>query len=199
MFKLLVLFAAVIPPLIAETTSAFTLLEKHAELPDLKTEPVRTHAIFKKESKPEAHPVYRGEDQHQGRANIEPVRPRGPVIKYDPMLADQTSISTEGNRDNRITLVSYVGRTISWVFSSIFVLLLGSLITVGVCSYTNLCTIAFHGVGPIHEEMRALMTTERLEKIGNAADFVKTAIDKYQNIQKITDGNPARSRRAIVY
>lgn len=101
MFKLLLL-AAVIPALKAETLSAFTLLENHAELPDLKTEPIGTHAIFKKESKPEAHPVYRGAEQHQGRANIEPVRPRGPVIKYDPMLADQPSISTEANRDNRI-------------------------------------------------------------------------------------------------
>lgn len=85
------------------------------------------------------------------------------------------------------------------MFSSIFVLLLGSLITIGVCSYTNLCTIAFHGVGPIHEEMRAMITPERLERIGTAADFVKTAIDKYQKIQKITDVNPARTRRAVFY
>lgn len=59
--------------------------------------------------------------------------------------------------------------------------------TVGVCSYTNLCTIHFHGVGPIHEEMRALVSPDRLEKISNAADFVKNAIDKYQKIQKVTE------------
>ncbi|XP_013192347.1 uncharacterized protein LOC106136363 [Amyelois transitella] len=95
------------------------------------------------------------------------------------------------------TLVSYVGRTISWIFGSMFTLFLGSLLTVGVCTYTNLCSIAFHGVGPIHEEMRALMSPERLERISNAADFVKTAIDKYQKIQKVTDSVPGRQKRAI--
>ncbi|KAJ8719072.1 hypothetical protein PYW07_016628 [Mythimna separata] len=95
------------------------------------------------------------------------------------------------------TLVGFVGRTIAWFFNSIFVLFIGSLLTVGVCTYTNLCTIAFHGVGPIHEEMRALVTPERLEKIGHAAEFVKTAIDKYQNIQKVSDAAGMRRRRAI--
>ncbi|KAH9639374.1 hypothetical protein HF086_002063 [Spodoptera exigua] len=99
------------------------------------------------------------------------------------------------------TMVSFVGRTITWILNSVIVLILGSLLTVGVCTYTNLCTIAFHGVGPIHEEMRALMSPERLEKISSAADFVKTAIDKYQKIQKVTDtvhkGDGLRRRRAI--
>lgn len=100
MFKLL-FFAAAIPALLAETPSAFSLLEKNAELADLKIEPVKTHSVFKKQSKSEPHPVYRGEEQHQGRANIEPVRPKGPVIKYDPMLADEPT-SNQGNRDNRV-------------------------------------------------------------------------------------------------
>lgn len=100
MFKLLLLVAA-IPALLAESQSAFSLLEKHAEIPDVQTEPVETHAVFKKESQQEVNPVYRGEEQHQGRANIEPVRPRGPVIKYDHMLADQPA-KQEGTRDNRV-------------------------------------------------------------------------------------------------
>ncbi|XP_050665537.1 uncharacterized protein LOC126965807 [Leptidea sinapis] len=95
------------------------------------------------------------------------------------------------------TLVSYVGRTIGWIFNSIFVILLGSLLTVGVCTYTNLCSITFNGVGPIHEEMRSLITPDRLEKISTAADFVKTAINKYQKIQKVNDAVGARRRRAI--
>lgn len=45
--------------------------------------------------------------------------------------------------------------------------------------------------------MRSLMTPERLEKISTAADFVKNAIDKYQKIQKVTNLNNVRSRRAI--
>ncbi|KPJ02443.1 hypothetical protein RR46_08240 [Papilio xuthus] len=85
------------------------------------------------------------------------------------------------------TIVHLMGRTIGWILNSVFVLLIGSLITVGVCSYTNLCTITFQGVGPIHEEMRSFITPERLEKISTAANFVKTAIDKYQKIQKVTD------------
>ncbi|XP_013174098.1 PREDICTED: uncharacterized protein LOC106122584 [Papilio xuthus] len=88
--------------------------------------------------------------------------------------------------DSRI-IVHLMGRTIGWILNSVFVLLIGSLITVGVCSYTNLCTITFQGVGPIHEEMRSFITPERLEKISTAANFVKTAIDKYQKIQKVTD------------
>lgn len=94
-------------------------------------------------------------------------------------------------------MVGFVGRTIAWVFNSIFVLILGSLLTVAVCTYTNLCTIAFQGVGPIHEEMRALMTPDGLGKISYAADFVKTAIDKYQKIQKVSDATGMRRRRAI--
>lgn len=98
------------------------------------------------------------------------------------------------------TIVTYVGSTIAWVFNSIFVILLGSFLTIGICSYTNLCSISFHGVGPIHEEMRSLVTPERLEKISNAADFVKNAIDKYQKIQKVTDVvEGKRSRRAILF
>ncbi|CAG9787171.1 unnamed protein product [Diatraea saccharalis] len=93
------------------------------------------------------------------------------------------------------TIVSYVGRTISWVFSSFFVLFLGSLITIGVCTYTDLCVIHFNGVGPIHEEMRSIITPERLEKISNAADFVKTAINKYQKIQTVADVAASRRRR----
>ncbi|XP_039750258.1 uncharacterized protein LOC120626697 [Pararge aegeria] len=96
------------------------------------------------------------------------------------------------------TLVSYAGRTISWIFSSIFVLMLGSLLTVGVCNYTNLCSITFNGVGPIHEEMRSLITPERLERIGKAADFVKTAINRYQKIQNIAEPG-TRKRRSSRY
>lgn len=95
-------------------------------------------------------------------------------------------------------MVSYAARTISWMFSSIFVLMLGSLLTVGVCSYTNLCQITFNGVGPIHEEMRSLITPERLEKISSAADFVKTAINKYQKIQNVPEPG-TRKRRTIFF
>nr|XP_049693044.1 uncharacterized protein LOC126053859 [Helicoverpa armigera] len=95
------------------------------------------------------------------------------------------------------TMVSAVGHTITWIFNSIFILIIGSLLTVGVCTYTNLCSIAFHGVGPIHEEMRSLMNPEKLEKIIHAADFVKSAIDKYQKIQKVNEAAGMRRRRAI--
>ncbi|XP_049871070.1 uncharacterized protein LOC126370283 isoform X1 [Pectinophora gossypiella] len=258
-FVLLVLTISVYS---AEISSSYALLEKNAAFrPDLKTEPLETHAIFKKDSQAEErHPVYKNE----GRAKIEPVRPKGPIIKHD-MLADQPVGSTEVNRIDNLaipnyayvpapaevaypdvpyapgygyegypsqgydvygssntpnsylmepdaspvsllwsqfpdsrTLVSYAGRTMVWIFNSIIVVLFGSLITVGLCSYTNLCTITFHGVGPIHEEMRSLVSPERLEKISHAADFVKNAIDKYQKIQQVT-GDGKRKRRAVYY
>ncbi|CAK1579463.1 unnamed protein product [Parnassius mnemosyne] len=96
------------------------------------------------------------------------------------------------------TIVHFMGRTIGWIFNSIFVLFIGTLLTIGVCSYTDLCTITFQGVGPIHEEMRSFITPERLEKISTAANFVKTAIDKYQKIQKVTETS-ARKRRAVFF
>ncbi|KAM3966952.1 uncharacterized protein ACR2FA_011833 [Aphomia sociella] len=250
----------------AEISSSYAMLDKQSNFnPDIKTEPV-----FGKElkSEPDTHPVYRGEQyKNEGRARIEPVRPIGPIVKHEKMLADQpVEATTEINRIDNLaipgyayvanpaevaypdipyapgytydngyagshghdmymnspstyfiepdtstfgllwsqvpdsrTLVSYVGRTIAWLFGSIFTLFLGSIITVGICSYTNLCSITFNGVGPIHEEMRSLMSPERLEKISHAADFVKTAIDKYQKIQTVKDLAGARRRRSILF
>ncbi|KAL0881776.1 hypothetical protein ABMA27_001559 [Loxostege sticticalis] len=95
------------------------------------------------------------------------------------------------------SIVGYFARTISKLIGSTFLLLVGAVLTVGVCSYTNLCTFTFNGIGPIHEEMRTLITPEKLEKIGHAAEFVKTAIDKYQKIQSVDNVEAARRRRAI--
>uniref|UniRef100_A0A2A4JK42 Uncharacterized protein n=1 Tax=Heliothis virescens TaxID=7102 RepID=A0A2A4JK42_HELVI len=120
-------------------------------------------------------------------------------FSYDDLMEPDTS--TFGLLWSQVpyarTMVSAVGHTIAWIFNSIFILFIGSLLTVGVCTYTNVCSIAFHGVGPIHEEMRSLMSPEKLEKIIHAADFVKTAIDKYQKIQKVNEAAGMRRRRAI--
>lgn len=95
---IILLLAAAIPALMAEELPSHSLLEKHPAFnPDIKPESLETHAVFKKESKTE-HPVYRGEPLPQGRAHIEPVRPTGPVIKNDPMLADQPNESPEVSR-----------------------------------------------------------------------------------------------------
>lgn len=84
----------------AEISSSYALLEKSASFkPDINTETVETHAVFKKDSKSEAvkHPIYRAEEhKNEGRARIEPVRPTGPIVKHE-MLADQP-VSTEVNR-----------------------------------------------------------------------------------------------------
>ncbi|KAL4707312.1 hypothetical protein ACJJTC_019850 [Scirpophaga incertulas] len=93
---------------------------------------------------------------------------------------------------------SLLGRTMSWIFRSIFTLLLGTLLTLGVCTYTNICTITVNGVSPIHDEMRSIVTPAGLKKIGHAADFVKRAIDKYQEIQTLDEIDAfKRKRRAI--
>ncbi|XP_037975518.2 uncharacterized protein LOC105396319 isoform X1 [Plutella xylostella] len=259
MIKTFLLLLTLTSALAAEISNSYSLLEKHASFnPDLKTEPVETHAVSKKESRPdEPHPVFRGE----GRARIEMVKPEGPVVKHE-MLGDQPEQKQENRIDNAPSytygpmptevaypdipyapgygydngypansydgygngltnyllepdtsafsmmwsqvpdsraIVGFVGRTIAWVINSMFVIFLGSLLTIGVCSYTNLCSIHFHGVGPIHEEMRSLMsmTPEKLEKISTAAGFVKNAIDKYQKIQKV--GNEVNRKRRSIF
>lgn len=85
----------------AEITSSYALLDKNAAFqPDLKTEPIESHTVFKKDSKDERRPVYRAES----RVHIEPVKPLSPIVKHD-MLADQPAAAgtTEINR-----VVSYV-------------------------------------------------------------------------------------------
>lgn len=80
--------------LAAEITSSYDLLEKNAAFqPDLKTEPIESYAVFKKDSKDERRPVYRAES----RVHIEPVKPSSPIAKHD-MLADQPAGTTEINR-----------------------------------------------------------------------------------------------------
>ncbi|XP_041988761.1 uncharacterized protein LOC121740196 [Aricia agestis] len=230
---------------------------------DSLTEGVVTHEVFKKQNEPEHdHPVFRGEEKNEGRARVEPVRPRTPYAKHD-MLADEPmqALPTEVDKmdaqqpnygyshpvevafpdvpyapsygygpsyappssydvyanspsdyflepdtsafgllwsqvpDAR-TMVNYAGRTIGWILNSFIIIIFGSFLTVGFCTYTDLCSIKFNGIGPIHEEMRSLMSPEKLEKIGHAAEFVKSAIDKYQKIQKVHSPNN-RLRRAI--
>lgn len=107
MQKALILLLAAIPALTAEVSPSYSLLEKHPAFnPDLKSESMssKIHAVSKKEPKDE-HPVYRGDNLPQGRAHIEPVRPKGPVIKNDPMLADQPNGSSEVNRVVSIFLI----------------------------------------------------------------------------------------------
>ncbi|XP_026731426.1 uncharacterized protein LOC113496424 [Trichoplusia ni] len=259
MYKLAPLVLALaISAFAAEISSPYSQKNDAVFKPEIIAPPVETHAVVKESKIESEHPVYRGDENHRGRARIAPVRSFGPVIKHEGMLADQPApteikrgeevgileqdyipgasdvlypdvpyapaylydtgysasnhydvsnymidpdLSTFGLLWSQVpdarTMAGFVGRTFVWVFNSIFILILGSLLTVGVCTYTNLCSIAFHGVGPIHEEMRAMMTPDRLEKISHAADFVKTAIDKYQKIQKVTDAAGMRRRRAI--
>ncbi|XP_068624735.1 uncharacterized protein [Battus philenor] len=254
----IILLAIICSVFTAEIPQAINL-EKHSTfVPDVEVGSIETHPIFNKASDgKEHHPVYRAEEfKNEGRARIEPVRSRGPIVKHD-MLADEPMGSTELNRIDNLseysyghnpvevaypdipyapgygyangydmygnnlsdyllepdtstlgllwsqvpdsrTIVHLVGRTFGWIFNSVFVLFIGSLLTVGVCSYTNLCTITFQGVGPIHEEMRSFITPERLEKISTAANFVKTAIDKYQKIQKVSEAG-AKKRRSIYF
>ncbi|XP_064072559.1 uncharacterized protein LOC113392959 [Vanessa tameamea] len=260
MLKLLAFLMVIISVLSAEIPSPGIFNKDDTYKPEIE-EAIETHSIHSKITnlEPEHHPVYRSEEhKDKGRARIEPVKPRGPIIKHD-MLADEPVAvpSSDINRNDNYgfsgpmevaypdipyapsygyrhgyagqnnydvygisddlmepdtssfgllwsqvpdsrTLVNYAGRTISWVFSSIFVLMLGSFLTIGLCTYTDLCRITFNGVGPIHEEMRSLITPERLEKISNAADFVKTAINKYQTIQHVPEPG-TRKRRSIFY
>lgn len=91
-----IFIALAVSVLSAEISSSYAMLEKIGPLPDTKPQ-----SAIKREIKPELeHPVYKPEEhKNEGRAKIEPVRPNGPVIKHDRMLADQPpEATTEVNR-----------------------------------------------------------------------------------------------------
>lgn len=82
----------------AEISSSYALLEKQSHFqPDLKTVAVGKTTFKRDALEPESHPVYKPEDhKNERRAKIEPVKPTGPVVKHDRMLADQPAeASTE--------------------------------------------------------------------------------------------------------
>lgn len=85
----------------AEISSSYALLEKHGQFqPDMKTEQVDKTNIKRDALEPERHPVFNPEEYKKERQpKIEPVKPTGPVVKHDRMLADQpVEVSTEVNR-----------------------------------------------------------------------------------------------------
>ncbi|XP_028164698.1 uncharacterized protein LOC114355863 [Ostrinia furnacalis] len=120
---------------------------------------------------------------------------------YDMYVEPDTSVASmlwSQVPDSR-SIVGFVATTISKIMANAFLILVGAFITVGICSYTSLCHIHINGIGPIQEEMRSLMTPEKLQKIGHAAEFVKTAIDKYQKIQGVENVEASRRRRSIFF
>lgn len=102
MLKILVFCLVVVSALSAEILTHATL-DKEVRFKPEGEEAIETHAIYKKQSNPEPkhHPVYRAEEhQNEGRAKIEPVRPRDPVINHDMLADEPVPVSTsEVNRN----------------------------------------------------------------------------------------------------
>ena len=86
-------------------------------------------------------------------------------------------------------LFAVLAKCVALVGSAIGVVLFGGAITTFVCSFTPLCSITFLG-RPL--ALLRSQTSELVEKIGEevtaervkrAADLLRMAIDKYQNIK----------------
>lgn len=103
--KLILASACLAVVLTAEIRTSYATLEKRIPFqPDLKTEPVDKHSLFKKEANPEpdVHPVFKhgAETKNEGRGKGEHVLPDGNSMKIN-MLNDQSAsvpMSTEINR-----------------------------------------------------------------------------------------------------
>lgn len=67
------------------------------------------------------------------------------------------------------------------ILGGVALVLVGGLITTGVCAYTPLCTLQYNGWGINRETMRSLMTPDNLN---TASAFVQDALEKYQKMQK---------------
>ncbi|XP_069704018.1 uncharacterized protein [Periplaneta americana] len=68
-----------------------------------------------------------------------------------------------------------------WLFAPLSLLLLGGALTASVCVFTPLCTLSFLGFGFSRENVRNLISQDRLTAISN---FVSDAIQKYRKMQK---------------
>lgn len=90
MYKLAPLVLALaISAFAAEISSPYSQKNDAVFKPEVIAPPVETHAVVKESKIESEHPVYRGDENHRGRARIAPVRSFGPVIKHEGMLADQ--------------------------------------------------------------------------------------------------------------
>lgn len=82
------------------------------------------------------------------------------------------------------TVLSAVGRGISFVVSGAGILLAGAALVFGICTFTPICHIKLAGFNPltIKEEVRAYMTPDN---ISTAVNFLREAVNKYKKMQKI--------------
>lgn len=90
------------------------------------------------------------------------------------------------------TLMSMLMRSGTYLLSSIGVLLFGGAATTAICTFTPLCTITFAALPflglresltskTIKESIASEITSERVRR---AAEFVRTALEKYNQIQE---------------
>lgn len=88
--------------------------------------------------------------------------------------------------------MSMLMRSGTYLLSSIGVILFGGAVTTAICSFTPLCTITFAALPFLG--LRESLTTKTIkesianeitsERVRRAAEFVRTALEKYNQIQE---------------
>lgn len=98
------------------------------------------------------------------------------------------------------SIFSAVARIGSSILSSLGVILFGGAVTTLICTFTPFCTISFAALPFLRLKNNAKEITEKIgaeitpERVARAAEFMKTALEKYQKLQATnsnTDGQDA--------
>lgn len=98
------------------------------------------------------------------------------------------------------TMSSMFMKSGSYLLSALVTLLMGGLATTAICTMTPLCSITFAalpliGLRGTVEKVGAELTTDRVKR---AAEFVKTALEKYQKMQKDIKGTKVETARELI-
>ncbi|XP_055628877.1 uncharacterized protein LOC129770205 [Toxorhynchites rutilus septentrionalis] len=99
------------------------------------------------------------------------------------------------------SLVNFLAELVSFVLGSLGTVALGTLLTAGLCFFTPFCTLTFRngkllGVAETTQEVfNALGDQVTADRVKRAAEFVKVAIDKFQQLNQVV--KDAGERNAI--
>ncbi|XP_052863402.1 uncharacterized protein LOC128270039 [Anopheles cruzii] len=131
----------------------------------------------------------------------------GPLEKEQPSLLSSMRTLLPSAR----SLVTFVGRVASVVVGSVGVLLFGTILTSLTCFFTPFCTLSFRnakfltgvsgtplpgGTGGVQELVEAVGEQMTAERVKRAAEFLYTAIDKFQRLNNVV--KQATERKANV-
>lgn len=81
-------------------------------------------------------------------------------------------------------ILRIAGKVGLFLLGGAVLLVIGGAFTAAVCSVTPICTLTFMGYGLTNEQVRSMMTPDR---ISVASELVNEAIEKYQKLQGVVD------------